>query len=465
MKKTIFFALLLAVCMVGTCAFALALPPEISKAFSDESWEGWRPVVVDEETAAGKGNPWAAVIMHRGDRNVLCILEKPDADFEIVSMSGAAVYGGNVLPVLEFESSEQDIPSVLMYAYTFRAPRLEETYRVARDENQPGTWQMMNIVRTEVRPQGVHHTVSLDYYRMYLLYAEAVGLDIHTSIMFHNDRLFGAFPRRFANFDINTYDRTMDDARAQLGGLPALAPGQQQHPLPAGMSVQLAADSKIDVYTGPGRQYARTVGGVVGPESNIQALALCGNYAFVAYADQDGPARFGYLPINALRDVTVPDAQFAYNTTYVLQDTAITNIPAGTSSMGTLHPGEQVLYLATLGSDWSYVEVGGPQPTRGFVRSEHILVDYDMEVPMDGSDIPGATAIVVRDVLMIDDPYRRPARQTVGTLQAGNKVTFYDTLYGEWAYVGINIDGVLIRGFIPRDAVASTDGYPLEGNG
>lgn len=466
MKKAMLFFAFLAMCLAwGASAWAdVTLPDPIESVFDTSVWADWTVVAADEDTAAGYAGIRAAVIMKRGDRNVLCLLAKHGSEWVITDMTANAVYQGDRLPALSFDGSDVLITR-LTVSYPETASGVEEQYHWVTFEDMP--WCLSDIALQEPQRDGVIRYTRIAYAKSKLIYQEelVVGGNEHFA-PYRNEQFYGRFFRMLRNFDILGYARTMENVPLYLAPPSYLAAGEQQDAFPQAQPAKLSHGKGRTVYLGPGRHYEEAAVTRLRSSTRVEAIAAEGGFAFITFEGADGLPGYGYIAFNALSTrEALPEAQFACLAATVSADDYLLDAPDTGNVIRMVSQGETVTYLGTVGSAWSYVEIGTPA-ARGFIRSDALAVQYDLDV----GDLSGAApnALAARDVRVIDDPYRRPEQTTVATLFTGTPVVFIDNLYGEWAYIEVRLEGDVqepIRGFVPRDAVVSMDAYALEGNG
>lgn len=431
MMKRFLAALLVALVFLGSSASALVMPEELYPLFSAESWAGWSLVTMDEHCLQGSGGAFAAVLMRKAERNVLCILRETESGYVTDVLSDRAVYAGEAIPTMAFDDSGQ----LLTYTYQQGARDLTETYTLQRID---GLWRLVNVSFTGTEDR------TITFGRMSMSFSDPLSGQVQ--------RVYGKLRQKLNNFDINQYPRTYEEAMEALQAPQYPEEGRQQDPLPDGVPVSLAHTGEFAVITGPSERYATVEDVAVGPETELNLLGLEGNYAFVSYANGDDAPRYGYIAENALEQSQEADAlPFDWLRAELREDASLTDSPQSAEALVELAAGTEAFYLATLGSDWSYIEVGGRMPLRGFVPSSALNVHYDLNTWETDAEKP--VAIVSRDVDVVDDPYRRSAMQTLVTLSSGSLVYQLDILYGGWGYIEVEEAGQTIRGFILLDAL------------
>lgn len=446
----------------------ITLPDAIASAFSDIDWKGWTPVAADRQTADGYPGTRGAIIMRRDGRNVLCMIEKLGSSWRIDQQSATMIYQGDILPDITLENS--DVLQARMEIHYDKSPDgHEETYYWLTSSELP--WHLSSIQRTDALPEGTPLNVHITYYKMYLMYSEQLQAERDSEFLpgYPTDRVYGVIDNRVGNFDIYTYPRRYADAAQTIVPPQSLSEGEQQDPLPSAIRTSLTGDAPV--YGGLGDTF-ELVGTVLPAETEVGAIALEGAYVMIEYEEEGGMLRMGYVPMDTV-DVPggLPEVHFPRLTATVgdawRKPMKIYDAPDNANANWTLNPGEEVIYLGTYGSDWTYIETTHHVKYRGFVRSEDIAVQYNLDI---GEVLPSEPrGIIVRDARVLDDPYRTSDPQTLATVTVGDRVIFIDNLYGEYAYIEMRLQTggteEAIRGYIPRDAVKSMDADQLEGNG
>lgn len=452
---------------IGAAAQAEDISRSLQRALdNDPAWDEWSIITADEDTLAGDPQDVAALLLEREDVYVLAILKNEGQGYEVDATAIGAIYQDGRVPVIRVKPGEPNlsIGSELSITYTDEEAKTSETYRYFSHENR--RWSISSIMQVRTLADALQSETSLSFHRMYIDYTQSVG-DEHTSILFTRERVFGKHNRALDSFNIYTYARTLEEAGNQPN-IPSMRnAGQQPDALPAAQSVTLDVTEKVAVLTGPGNDYLQIDDAYIKRGTKVEAIALHGNYALVAYKNGREPVRYGYIPQNTLQKTeNLPHTQYQYTPAYVQEDTPLVDSPKGTGKLGTVRAGDELVYLASLGSEWTLVEVPGLRPIQGLVRSDALLIDYGMDTRMDGSNAAGGSkAMLVQDTIVIDDPYRSATPETVATVFTGMQVLFLDSLYGEWAYIEVQVGEAAIRGFVPRDAVVSMDHNQLEANG
>lgn len=170
MKKTMCLMLLFVLfTLVLLYSFAIgeinpSFPESAAKLFQSARWEGYQPVVVsghgDENSLTGQ----YAVLMKKGDHNVLCMVEKEQGqdEFFITVENDKAVYQGDLLPSLFIDSAGD----ALFYTYQRDAGDIRsERYHSSKVDGQ---WLPVDVI---------------------LFHKPQKGLFLETLILFYDNRL------------------------------------------------------------------------------------------------------------------------------------------------------------------------------------------------------------------------------------------------------------------------------------
>ena len=108
----------------------------------------------------------------------------------------------------------------------------------------------------------------------------------------------------------------------------------------------------------------------------IQIFGCENDMVLIQYAISSAKSRFGYIPAEAMQDQGQLEVLEPANLpASVLKSCGLTDDPLKTKGeVARLRAGEAVRYLATFGSEWTYVETLTEPPMRGFVPSEAIVI-------------------------------------------------------------------------------------------
>lgn len=469
LKKGYVALVLCLIALLGGAAYALELPEPVAQAFaSDPAWDGWTAVAADADSLAGAPNYASTVVMERDGTYVLCLLQRSETGegYVLSDMAIDVLYQDGRLPEIQVEPKTEEAPMFHSSAILLYKDEKGGYERYGWDFVE-GQWCMGGTQMLRFKGDTVRHEVFISFFRMYLEYSENAGTSEQTSFMHQYQRFYGKINRMLRDFSITSLPKSiLGDEASGVSTPERVRAGQQLDPLP--LSTKATPDHPADtIFLGPGNSFpAREQ--PIGTDEPVELIGRYGSYVLCAYKNADSLYAYGYLPANLFD--TLPDSlasvHFPCTIAYVQEEAALTDCPDGSDSLFTLRKGTQVIYLATLGGDWTLVEAQGTEGiVHGFVRSDALLVDYGMDQPMKGNNKGSSEAIAVRDIELIDDPYRRAEPTVLASLPQGTVMYFMDTLYGEWAYVDVEIDGKLIRGFVPESALASVNDHPLRSNG
>ena len=153
--------------------------------------------------------------------------------------------------------------------------------------------------------------------------------------------------------------------------------------------IQLPANQKLPIYSGPGNNYYRGANdkAVCSTNGNVYACGFESGWLLTMYETNNGAVRVGYTPNNFSGNVDLPQLNFAYKTVTLTQNSNFTDDPVKTATrIARLPVGTQVTYLASFRTTqpWAYIEamVNG-KPTRGFVVFPSVgnnVLEYGEEI-------------------------------------------------------------------------------------
>lgn len=143
----------------------------------------------------------------------------------------------------------------------------------------------------------------------------------------------------------------------------------------------LKPNTKLSVYSGPGKQYYRGANGKAMASTNgrIYAGGWENGYLMIMYWTNEDSVRVGFTPAGDIRgEADLPGLNFEYEDAQVAYDCKLTDDPAMTRQViRTIKAGESVIYLGTYvnSSSWAYVEtqVDG-KPARGFIPADSVIL-------------------------------------------------------------------------------------------
>lgn len=365
MKKMILLLLTLLLALCAGCALADTIPPEIGKLFDVPAWEEYEFARVstnpekyafflcDEGVIIG-GEPLGMVIMKKGERNVLCVLQKRNGQWRITGRSHTALPGGDSIPALHF-----DLQDDISLVYDFYPDDIVEI-RLKYDGRN-------------VRFGGMVIDMEGESWMEATIRSEGISYNDWDDVTFYGTKtVYGVYDASFEAFDYRDFPRTPAEADAVLTFAPDI-PRNNGDPIamPRPQEPALRSGEKYDVFSAPGRGSHRPAKGKAVMSTNdwVQVFGQEDGWVLVQYDISSGQMRFGYVDASVLpRGVQVPVLTWAEIPYEIIAATALTDDPLNSCKMlMQLQPGEEVTVLATMG-EWLYVEttISG-KPARGFI--------------------------------------------------------------------------------------------------
>ncbi|MBQ2978257.1 MAG: hypothetical protein IJE17_12290 [Clostridia bacterium] len=141
-------------------------------------------------------------------------------------------------------------------------------------------------------------------------------------------------------------------------------------------------DRGYPVFSGPGEYYYRANNGkaMYGGGGVARVYGVIGNWIMIGYELGSGDYRIGYITKTALKGMSDVQGKINYNlsfsssTAWINGNCSLTDDPViNNKTVLNLSAGTQVTALATMGTEWTYIEVLGTSSyMRGFVRSRYI---------------------------------------------------------------------------------------------
>lgn len=381
MKKALFgwalLVCLLCVNAVSVAAYDERLPDGVNEILSGSAWESYEVTDVDTLTESGFPRNVIAAILSKGERNVLCLFTDVSGEWKLVVKREKALYAGDQFVNLNFP----DDTLVITYEFDDRV----EEYCFAPEGKKKEKWKMecVRIIRdiymdpntadrsaevVEIKPTGNGLT--------YGGYHEEtdrprIGTAKKTTVS-------GVIYTDLDEFNIYTFPKSLSKARQKLTQPPTLPVNTQRDALPEGKTGSFRKDEKYPVYSGPSEDYYRAANGKASVSTNdwIQIFGCENDMVLIQYAISSEKSRFGYIPSEAVRDRSQLEVlEPAYLPASVSKACSLTDDPLKTKAeVARLGEGEAVRYLATFGSEWTYVETLTEPPMRGFVPSETVVI-------------------------------------------------------------------------------------------
>ena len=381
MKKTLLgwtlFVCLLCMSVVSMAAYDERLPDGVNRILAGRAWDGYEVTEVDGHTEWGVSRDAIAAILSKGERNILCLFTDASGEWKLVVKREKALYVGDQLVSLNFPDE------TLVISYQFN-DRIEE-YCFAPEGKKKEKWKMewvrvLEDIRmdpgtenrsaevVEIKPTGNGLT-----YRGFR--EETDKPEIETA---KKTTVSGVIYTDLDEFSIYSFPKSLRKARQKLTQPPALPVNTQRDALPEGKTGSFRKDEKYPVYSGPSEEYYRAANGKASVSTNdwIQIFGCENGMVLIQYAISSEKSRFVYIPAEAMQDQGQLEVLEPANLpASVLKSCGLTDDPLKTKGeVARLRAGEAVRYLATFGSEWTYVETLTEPPMRGFVSSEAIVI-------------------------------------------------------------------------------------------
>ena len=144
------------------------------------------------------------------------------------------------------------------------------------------------------------------------------------------------------------------------------------------------------VYSGPGEFYTRANSGKAAYGGGVcRVYGVMDEWIMIGYGMTNGGYRIGYISKDAISGMSNVKGSINYNlsfsgaTVWTREDCYLTDDPIVTfADVYKIEKGTLMTALATMGTEWTYVEfVGGSQLIRGFVRTQYITDDPSLPTP------------------------------------------------------------------------------------
>ena len=382
MKKVLLYAAVVLCCTL-LCQTALAaydseLPAEIEKLLSGSAWDGYAVTQIDDLAQWGARDT-VAVVMSRGERNVLCLFSKRDGGWKLTVRREKALYAGDQDIRLQFPDERH---FVIYYEFGSRA---EDYWFVASGAKKDRwTFEKARLWRNrktdpgtgDVRAEIVEVTPTEDglAYRGYRFETDKPETQVSAATA-----VSGVIYTDLDEFNIYTFPKSIEEAKKKLSLPAALPASTQADALPEGKTAEFKKDQTYPVYSGPSERYFRPANGKACVSTNdwIQAFGREDGMVLIQYAISSDRARFGYIRADALADTdSVELLEFAFEPVELASPADITDDPLlSKEAVAHLQAGEQVQYLGTFGGDWTYIQTLTPPLMRGFIPSGSILTE------------------------------------------------------------------------------------------
>lgn len=412
MRRWAAWVAILVCCLAGQAigfaendAAPVVLTAEQLAAFEGEAWAGFVPVLwqetygqEDDPDDPRQGEQGAIAVMHKEGQNALCILGQTESGaWRLLDSAPFALrtgpYAGDNAPRIHAYSLEE----IDIY---YELQRGQEGCTIRRT---PEGYAFTHFYHTDA--QGMYHTLHVDNGWMELRWM-GEGLPNETILQPAGaiNRTLFAFHRE----ELIEYLSFMYGQRNDARYMP-----DSGHPdtFPQGLVYEFAKGKAYDVYTGPGTQYARAGdegrgNAKVSTNDWIQVFGREGDWLLIQYNLNDWRNRIGYIAASALpAGADVLPLAFDGREAVSLGLTWVTDDPLrNVSEFETLHEGEDVTWLATLGDHWVYIEAGtqGGARYRGFVQAETVALRESFV----------GTAVVIAQEGEVDAPIYAEASDT-----------------------------------------------------
>ncbi len=302
--------------------------------------------------AQTQDNTLGAVAYKVKGKNVLSLLYIHEGKYTPVFHTQNALYQGNRVPELTFET-----PSVFWISYgTHENDRLNADMEFYQ-------FTLQNALFT------------LTYCEFF--YMTDAGID--TLVYVSNDNIAYSLPPFEEKEVVYTQvERSLENFQIAL--FPKESTYEMFQPLSNNSStmhfeileVPLKKGGRYPVYTAPDKASFRSAGGkaLVSTNDWVHVYGQDGDFLLVEYSVSDKMHRFGYISDTALqRNTNVKELIFSNKYAYTLCDTYLTDDPVkGFAPLTEIQKGESLLYLADFSEDYAYVEYNdGRQKYRGFI--------------------------------------------------------------------------------------------------
>jgi len=129
-------------CSRGFAEMSVSLPECSGFLFQSARWEGYQPAVVSGFGNENSSTGQYAVIMKKGDHNVLCIVEKAQGqdEFLITVENDKAVYQGDLLPSLLIDTGGDTL------FYSYRKDEGDITSERCHASKFDGQWSTVDVI-------------------------------------------------------------------------------------------------------------------------------------------------------------------------------------------------------------------------------------------------------------------------------------------------------------------------------
>ncbi len=341
------------------------VPASIASALSGSRWDGYSVAYTTQRGAAtgevaaayDSQHNCAAAVVTNGKMNILVLMGSDGkGGLKVVSYSDKAVLQGDDIPGIRLQNER-----ITVYYPSDSGEQWNLSYTFRRRDS---TWILNNLSYFDG-----NDTIAIEVYDAKLTYENTdVGSFIGTAT--------GVYGRRFEQFNVNTFPRTLKDAKAVLTLPPAIPESVSVYSLAQPQEIEFSSNKKYPVYSAPGTDTLRGASGKAAMSTNdwVQVFGRENNWILVQYDISSDKMRFGYISSDSLpKGVSVPELSFLYLPVHLSARCSLTDDPLNSGSVLGTPDSQDVTFLAWLGNDWAYVEttIGGVR-TRGFVPAAQV---------------------------------------------------------------------------------------------
>ena len=371
MKKLLFA--LLAMLLVLT-ASALAeketLPDEIAELFDVPAWEDYHVMTNsfgEQSWLYSEALDAGVVVMSDGALQIVCIVE-PDKNGNLrITHRNYTMVTTDEGPTVELGmgTTTQELAAPWSERWMFEL--FTSGYYIAFGKFDNG-WRVKTVLNNATE---VLSFVDNDW----IGYSEGVEHGDYVELGRDMKYVYGTYDNRFTSFNIYTFPKTIEEARAKLTN-PPVTPTDFYAP----QTVTLRTNEKYDVFAAPGRDSYRAANGKAVMSTNdwVQIFGEEDGWLLVQYDISSDRMRFGYIDASALpKNADVPELHwFTLPEQTINANTFVTDDPLNSCvAICQLSAGDKVRVLASF-DNWYYIEITNEygQLLRGFVPMSCISI-------------------------------------------------------------------------------------------
>ncbi len=353
-RHRLFLLAALILLLISACIAALAEEPlpEAIRAY----FEGADVTGTAHWSDTGSKDTWFVLVRAKNGTNTLHCFTPKDGVWTRRFFTDAAIPQGKNTVTLYTAASVTDWPTdkhidgpLLIISQLDEGDEYTELF-TAYKRSDAGQWNLIRIWSYIGYGNMEIGSGSITYYR---------GLE-DTRVA---GTVRGTFQRDLRYVRLETFPKTLAEARQKLTSAPALPAGSGL----AAQDIQFTGGQQYAVYSAPDKNALRGGNGKAKVSTNgwIQVFGRENDWILIQYSIDSGHYRFGYIDAAALpKKAEVPDLAFGGIRAVTLGTAEVTDDPLFSQSLlTTLAEGEEVTWLSTLG-DWAYIEGAG---FRGFV--------------------------------------------------------------------------------------------------